>query len=170
MSAWKAIVAAIVIFIAGGVTGALVSRSLLKSGAVSPGNPYPPAMGMAQRLEYIRRLEAQLILTHEQKAGVEQALRESQDRMKTLWESISPEMRRELQSAREKIQALLTPEQNAKYQELMKARPGRKYEEGREPHWDRRRDGEFSGRGGNRPTNDPPDFRVPPPATNGLGR
>ena len=145
MSAWKAIVAAVVIFIAGCATGAFAVRLLSKTPATSANSHFSPGMGRVQRLEYVGRLERHLKLTPKQKESVEQVLRESQERMKKVWEPISPEMQREFQAAREKIQALLTPDQLAQYQELMKPHPGRKGEENgswdRDPRRDRRRGG-----------------------------
>ena len=150
MSAWKAMVAAIIIFVAGCATGAFAVRWLSKAATPYANAHFTPGMGKVQRLEYVRRLERHLKLTPEQKENVEQILRESQERMKKLWEPISPEMQREFQAAREKIQALLTTEQLAQYQELMKPHPWRKGDENgawdRDPRRDWRRGAGPSGK------------------------
>jgi Spy/CpxP family protein refolding chaperone len=127
MNAWKAILAAMVIFIAGTVTGGLMvklheNRSRL----------HPPAMvtaaGPTMRLEFLKRIERQLNLTSAQRERIEAILRESQERMKALWEPIAPQANAEFQQVRERILAELSPEQKAQFEELSKMRGPRNRE------------------------------------------
>jgi hypothetical protein len=132
-------VAALVIFCAGLVTGGiLVSRSQPRQ-RPAPRAPAPAGMGLTQRLEYLRRLEHQLKLNPGQKERAEAILRESQERMAALWERIAPDAQQEFHGTREKIRALLDAEQLKRYDELMKSKNIRKGEEGRDPKHERRR-------------------------------
>ncbi len=168
MNTLKAILAAVAIFAAGLVIGVLSPRLLGKPSPSTAPGVYPPSLGPNQRAEYLRKLENRLNLTADQKEKAERILRESQERVKTLWDSVSPEMRRELETTREKIQALLSPEQKAKFQEMRKSHLGPKFEEGRMPRWDRRRESGAAAKEGEAQTN-PPANPLPAeePATTG---
>jgi Spy/CpxP family protein refolding chaperone len=121
VSAWKAILAAVVIFFAGAATGGLVARLRQDRSHLHP----PVAVtiaGPVMRMEFLKRIEKQLNLTPTQREHIEGLLRDSQERMKTLWEPIAPKARAEFDQVRERILAELTPAQQSKFEELSRQR------------------------------------------------
>ena len=77
------------------------------------------------RLEFLRRAERELHLTAEQRQQVEQILSNSQERIKKLMEDVSPAVKDEVQRAREEFRAVLTPDQRARMDELLKQQRAR---------------------------------------------
>jgi Spy/CpxP family protein refolding chaperone len=68
----------------------------------------------------------ELYLTPEQRERIEKTLRESHDRTRKLWETIAPQAQAEQKRVRDEIRDILTPEQQAKFDESPKMRaPGR---------------------------------------------
>jgi hypothetical protein len=117
VNAWKPILAALVIFVAGAATGGLVVRLHQDSPRVHP----PVAVtiaGPVMRMEFLKRIEKQLNLTPLQREHIEGLLRESQERMKMLWEPIAPKASAEFEHVRERILAELTPAQQIRFEEL----------------------------------------------------
>lgn len=148
MNVWKVILATLAIFTAGVFTGALVNgighrggdrlhrlpfrEPAAKKPALVATNreaarmtlPYlsrPP--GRNQGKEFMERLDRELKLTPEQHQSIAAILEESQKRTKAIWEKISPELRAEMKSSREKMHEVFTPEQAARFEELMKPKP-----------------------------------------------
>ncbi len=121
MSTWKVILATIVIYCAGLVTGGLWVRS-----AKAPRGPEPspaPFQGpefVQQR--FLDRMKRELNLAPAQAQRLETIFRESRERMRSWWEIIGPDMRAELKDVQEKIQAELTPPQREKFEQLLKER------------------------------------------------
>jgi Spy/CpxP family protein refolding chaperone len=99
---------------------------------------FPPGSAGGVRLEFLRRAERELNLTFDQREQIDKILSASQERTKKLMEPIHPQIREELQQTKEQFLAVLTPEQRARFEELLK----RQQQHAREPH---------------RPTNRPPD-------------
>jgi hypothetical protein len=120
VKAWKAILAALVIFAAGVVTGGLTVR--LKLGEVVPPSAPLSSGPLRPRGELMERMQRQLYLTPPQRERIEQILRESHDRMKQLWDSIAPQAQEEHRRVNDRIRAELTPEQQSRFEELLKAR------------------------------------------------
>jgi len=129
VNAWKPILAALLIFCAGTVTGTLLTRLYQSPRRPAPSRAaLPPGPGMAQRMDYLRRIERQLNLKSTQRQRIEQVLRESQERMRKLWEPVMPLAHEELQAAEQRIRAELTPAQARKFDELSRGRAARKSE------------------------------------------
>ncbi len=131
MNTWKVILATLVIFVAGLVTGALVvwlSGSIYLPPQQRPANGArtnaPGSLG-GTRLEFLRRVQRDLDLSAEQHDQIDKVLKESQERTKKLMEPVAPQLRDELQHAREEFRKLLTPEQRARFDELLKHQPRR---------------------------------------------
>jgi len=151
VNAWKVVCAALVIFVAGIVTGATLVRFAqgprqwrtqrpgmeyrAQPNFAHPGNPNltneprpqnapNPAGGLLSR-EFIQVLERQLRLTPEQRDRVDQIMVEGQERVRELRSRIDPELRKELQQTREQIRAVLTPEQREQFEQMMKRSPRR---------------------------------------------
>lgn len=129
MNVWKVIFAALVIFAAGVVTGGLTVR--LKHASVSPPTAQPNLGPLRQRGELLDRMQRQLYLNPTQREHVEQILRESHDRMKQLWDSIAPQAQEEHRRVNEKIRAELDPEQQIKFEEMLKRTSNRNLDERR---------------------------------------
>jgi hypothetical protein len=134
VNSWKVILATMVIFGAGVITGGLLVRHVATPVKLRPprlfsGNTNAPAANVTpaqlQRIEFLVRANRELDLSTEQRERIEKILRDGQERSRKIWESVAPDMRKELQSVREKIRAELSPEQRHKFEELMKrtARP-----------------------------------------------
>ncbi|MGA2174938.1 MAG: hypothetical protein ABSH38_08160 [Verrucomicrobiota bacterium] len=144
MSPWKVILATMVIFACGILTGALVMKADRPPAIVPPApqplaaslrNPAPPWWQL-QRLEFFKRMEKQLDLAPEQREQIDLILKESQERTKPLWDQIAPQMTGELKRVRQEVNKVLTPEQRKKMNEL--TRRGRKSDAGpltNSPSW-----------------------------------
>ncbi len=140
MNSWKVILATMVIFGTGVITGGLVVR---QSGNIEPPfhppdyrvqRPLPPSpltegggpQGHNQRLEFLNRVQRELDLNPEQRARIEKIITEGQIQTKEMWEPVAKQMRQEMQQVRERIRAELTPEQKLRFEELLKQRPPRR--------------------------------------------
>src|SRR5207249_2662564 len=88
----------------------------------SPQGNRPFLMGSAGgvRIDFLRRAERELNLTLEQREQADKILRESQERNKKLMEPVTPKIHEELQQTKEQFIAVLTPEQRARFEELLK--------------------------------------------------
>ena len=123
MKTWKIILAVLLIFGAGAVTGAIVVRRIAPR-IVKTERVVPSMMNHSpeRRREYVERLDARLKLTPEQKQKIDQILTDSQDRLKTVWEEFQPAAREEFGRTRKEISELLTPEQLEIYKQMRKHR------------------------------------------------
>lgn len=134
MNSWKIIIAAVLIFGAGVVTGGLLANHLNQSSprrarpaAEALTNSLPqtvanaakrtngPPMPDQKRVDFLRKISGELNLSAEQKEHFEMILGESQDRLKKQW---SAKMHEEMNLTCDKIHAELTPQQWQKFQEL----------------------------------------------------
>jgi Spy/CpxP family protein refolding chaperone len=75
------------------------------------------------RIDLLRRMERELDLTTEQRERVDRIIKESQERTRHIMEPVAPQMRDELQRTRERFRAVLTPQQQARFDELSKQPP-----------------------------------------------
>ena len=117
MKNWKVILATLLIFVTGMVTGAVTVKRLQ-----SP----PRSPGPVQRVEFLRRIERRLDLTPSQRERIDKILSQSQERTAKLWEQIAPKMHEEFASVRKQILDELDSKQQAKFEELLKkSRPRR---------------------------------------------
>ena len=133
MSPWKVILATLVIFCSGLAVGALMVKKYSRSGSHSrsagvPSNPAPTPSHLQQK-EFLHRMHSELTLRSEQRERIEKILKESQDRTKEIREKIAPEMKEEVKKVREQIRLELTPEQQGKFDELIKTKSPRKPDE-----------------------------------------
>ena len=155
MNTWKVIFATLVIFVAGVVTGGLLvsysdraqqkhhrlwlreltsRRPDPQAPAAPPREAFSPpklsgALPQGLRLDFLQNLKREIQLTDEQHARIEKIITEGQERNRQLWNRVLPEMRREMQDTKERIRAVLQPEQVKRFEELMKQRPQRKGDE-----------------------------------------
>jgi len=147
MNSWKIILATVVIFGAGVLTGGLlVDHVKYKPAAdIEPPaagtNIHPPADNLeparppevplprlAERLskEFVHRLNDSLHLTPQQREAIAKIVAEGQERNHVLWTNVAPQMRKVMQEVNQQIRAELTPGQVKQFEELMKQRPPRR--------------------------------------------
>jgi len=157
VNVWRIILATLVIFGAGIVTGTLfMSHSQpapVRTAETAPPMPPPhpantnqmPRFAMlggvpprSSTKEFLDRLDAQLKLTDVQRERIKKILDEGQERTQECWKQIEPEVHKEMHDCREKIRAELTPEQQIKYAELFKPRPPRQRRADEAPNLERR--------------------------------
>ena len=135
MNSWKVILATMVIFGTGVVTGGLLVRHVdhgrdrrpqHATGAVRPAQP--SAAGV-MRIEFLRRVERELDLTPAQREPIDKVLQEGQERMKTLMDTVEPRRREEFKKTMEEFRAVLTPEQQKRFDDLVKQQQQRAREQ-----------------------------------------
>ncbi len=124
MSPWKVILATMVIFGCGVVTGGLLMRTALPSRpAARPpavnifANPLPGQFPGAQLL---RRMQNQLDLTEAQSEQITNIIKQSQDRLRPVMDLLSPKLHEESKRVRQEIRKVLNPDQQEKYDELLR--------------------------------------------------
>jgi hypothetical protein len=126
VNSWKVILATVVIFGAGVLTGALITQY-----SVNLNNPRHPRPGFGfrpvefgspggMRLEFLRRIGRELDLSAEQQERIDRVLKESQDRTRKLMEPVGPQLRQEVQRAKAEFRAVLTPAQQETFDQLLK--------------------------------------------------
>lgn len=130
---WKAIGAALVLFVAGVLSGAMGQRlieSRASKAAESPPRPFPggpPAPWTGERMSFIERLTKELVLSPEQATAIDREMKLTQETMRKLWEPIGSKAQEEMARSREAVRAILTEEQQAKMDEMFKRHgPGRR--------------------------------------------
>ena len=120
-----------VIFGCGVVTGALLMKTELPPAGVpaelaqhpSTSTNQPPPLAQIQRPEFLRRMQKQLDLTASQRDEIAKIMKASQERNRPLWDQIAPQMREEVKRVREEMRQVLTPDQQKKFDEMLKFRP-----------------------------------------------
>jgi Spy/CpxP family protein refolding chaperone len=129
VSPWKVILATMVIFACGVITGAMVTKTVaIKTEERPPAFTNAPtrmAVGpvlQMQRAEFFKRLDKELELSAGQHDQIGKILKASQERTQPLWNQIAPQMSEELKTVRQEIRGALTPEQRKKFGEMMKGK------------------------------------------------
>ncbi|MEO8427170.1 MAG: hypothetical protein ABI651_08670 [Verrucomicrobiota bacterium] len=151
MKPWKVILATLVIFVAGMVTGGLGMKQLQPEPTATKA---PPSL---QRFEVLRRMEKRLDLTPSQQERIGQIVRESQERTKKAWEQVRPVIRDEFQRVLDRIREELTTEQRKKFEKLLTESRDHRRQDGQSGRGDRNKPEETRERSSRRPpTNSPP--------------
>jgi len=127
VNTWKVILATILIFGSGVVTGGLLVRRsdhlvTPPHGRLPVAAGLQPASAGGFRLEFLRRAQKELALTGEQRERVEKIFSQSQERTKELMEPVAPLLREELERAKLEFREVLTPAQRTRFDELLKQR------------------------------------------------
>jgi Spy/CpxP family protein refolding chaperone len=126
VNTWKVIFATMVIFGAGVVTGALLVKH---SGRAQPVHATRTGLGVrpfqtnspgGMRTEFLRRAERELDLNPQQRERIDNIIVASQDRSRKLMEPVSPLLREELKRTKEEFRAVLSPEQQTRFDEMLK--------------------------------------------------
>ena len=121
MKAFKVILATLVIFAAGAATGVFVVKRTIPKPTVLKSQPQPyPGEGMQERL--FERMKQDLNLTPAQVVRLEKIFGDSRDRLRILWGLLAPEWEAEKRETKEKIRAEMNPEQQQRFEELLKGR------------------------------------------------
>jgi uncharacterized membrane protein len=132
VNSWKIILATVVIFGSGVVTGGLlvnyVERAHPESRRLNAGAhrdrpgaqelPLPRPQILNQ--QFVEQLDAALRLTPEQREKIRKIIADGQERNHDLWKLVAPQFRSVMQDVRQRIHAVLTPEQRKQFDEVMK--------------------------------------------------
>jgi len=135
VNSWKVILATMVIFGAGVVTGGLLVGHLERSSAPRhPTGPGTPRSGQmlspgGMRVDLLRRVVRDLDLTPEQKDRVDKILKESQERTRKI---MAPYLREELQRTTAEFREALSPEQRIRFDALLKEKQQQQQQRARE--------------------------------------
>jgi Spy/CpxP family protein refolding chaperone len=137
----KVILATVVIFGAGVLTGGLLVNFVDHSHPKNPhhaqanagmhpatNNAAPPRWAemppprLAERMgrQFVQQLNDALQLTPEQREKIEKLIAEGQERNREIWTNVAPKMRAVMQEVNQQIRAELTPEQLKAFEELLK--------------------------------------------------
>lgn len=125
------ILAALLIFAAGVVTGGLTVR-LTGGPPARPENPpaqaidrgWPARRAEADVRDLVQRLQRRLKLTPQQRERIEAIVKESRERMRAIAEEMAPRTRDEFHRMHERIRDELTPDQRKDFEEVFKQREG----------------------------------------------
>jgi Spy/CpxP family protein refolding chaperone len=135
VNSWKVILATMVIFGTGVVTGGLLVRhtgpARDRRPARNPGATHPTQLSPAgvMRFEFLRRMQQELDLKPEQREQMDRVLKDGQERMKKLTETIEPRRREEYKKTVEAFRTVLTPEQQERFDEIVKQQQQRAREQ-----------------------------------------
>lgn len=119
---WRVILAAVVIFLAGAITGSVATRVYAPKIIHRTHVPAPLPVGPERRQAYLSKLDRELQLTPDQRQKVEAILAESQQRMKVLWRRMEPDTKEEYRRTAREISAVLTPEQAENFKRMRHGR------------------------------------------------
>ena len=146
MNNWNVILATVVIFGAGVLTGGLLVNYVDHPRLKSPHRPQanvanhpptdnaaPPRIAdvprppLAEKLgkQFVQQLNDTLQLSPEQREKIEKIIADGQDRNRELWTNVAPKMRAVIQDVNQQIREVLTPEQLKPFEELLKHPPRR---------------------------------------------
>jgi len=113
----KAAVWVALVFLLGGGLGVVVGISLGHHDTASAAPANTPETRHAQIVE---RMDEALHLTAAQRTALEQISRELQAKYKAIHQETNPQINEARENARAQIRALLTPEQQPKFEEFLK--------------------------------------------------
>jgi len=111
---WKFILATVLIYGTGVVTGALMT-TLIERPHKSVRPHQQLTYNQIQRAEFLGRLHKQLELTPEQHDRIGHIIRESNQRTKPYWDPVAAKMKDEIRVVTDKIRTELTPDQVVKF-------------------------------------------------------
>jgi hypothetical protein len=133
VNSWKIILATIVIFGAGVITGGLLVNHVKHPAYVRPPHPTtPPAppseMGdmpapmRAQMLnkQFVGQLDDELQLTKDQREQIQKIIAQGQQSARDLWKLVGPQFQIISRDTRQQIREVLTPEQRKQFEILVK--------------------------------------------------
>jgi Spy/CpxP family protein refolding chaperone len=128
VNSWKIILATIVIFGAGVLTGGLLVNHVERSWhqrfshrteAVSQKElslPRPQILGK----QFVQQLDQALNLTPEQREKIQKIIADGQERNHDLWKLVAPQFHAAMQDVHQRIREVLTPDQRKQFEDLLK--------------------------------------------------
>lgn len=141
MNTARIVLAALVIFAAGVLTGAVGTGMAGKILRERPGRAEAPSLALPRQegfsnravgatakppgnaqLEAMARWSRELNLEPAQRERIESVLKTAQDRLRDLWSPVAPRARGEIEAARIEIEAFLTPDQRRHWNEARRRR------------------------------------------------
>jgi len=138
MNSWRVILATVLIFGAGVLTGGLLVNYADREHGPNarwrenpraptdereqphPGDLSRPRSPEVWRKDFIERLDKALQLTPEQHAAILKIIAEGQERNREIWTNVAPKMREEMEQVHQRIREELTPEQQKKFAAIIK--------------------------------------------------
>jgi hypothetical protein len=139
VNTWKIILATMLIFGTGVVTGGLLVRhaehivpGVAQRTSPQLSKPAHPITAGAMRIDILRRLERELDLMPDQKERIDKIIKESQERSHDIMEPVAPQLREELQRTKDQFRAVLTPAQQVRFDAILKQQQ-KPHEKGRPP-------------------------------------
>ncbi len=118
-------------FAAGAAAGVAADRQIRRPAEAAAG---PGSDASRERGYTIERFADDLGLTAEQRAAIAPILEDTRSRMRDLSHRVRPEYRQIVDSARARIEAVLTPDQVASYRELLERERRRDRDDGDDGH------------------------------------
>lgn len=150
MNFWKVILATVVIFGAGVMTGGLLVNSIqrqhFRNGHRPPANAESHSSGEAREPQsrtntltiaprprapeilstnFVQQLDDALQLTSDQRASIRKIIADGQEKNRAIWTNNSAQMREVVQDVRHHVREELTADQQKQFEELMKRVPRR---------------------------------------------
>jgi hypothetical protein len=135
VNSWKVILATMVIFGTGVVTGGLLVRHAGPGGVRRPQrantavHATQPSPAGVMRIEFLRRMERELDLAPAQREPIDKILKDGQERTKKLMDTVEPRRREEFKRTIEEFRAVLTPEQRSRFDGVVKQQQQRAREQ-----------------------------------------
>ena len=135
MNSWNVILATIVIFGAGVITGGLLVdhvkhqpqvRHVMEPGpkppmATSETNEMPgPLRAQILNKQFVQQLNDELQLSEEQRKQIQKIISQGQQNTRDLWKLVGPQFQLIWRDTRGQIRQVLTPEQRKKFETLMR--------------------------------------------------
>ena len=127
MNTWRVILATIVIFGTGVVTGDLLVEHMghvrharpphAANAGRQPRQPFSPG---GLRLDLLRRLQSELGLTPPQKERIDAIIRQGQERTRKIMDPVRPQLQEEVRKVTAAFRDALTPEQQTRFDDLLK--------------------------------------------------
>jgi hypothetical protein len=119
VKSWKIIVATLVIYTAGLVTGTFLNDLRSTESTIARKDPMPRGPRMH---DFIQRFGSKLNLSDTQKTNITQILKTSQERMDALMKEMHPKIAEEFTQVNAEIKGHLTETQAALFEDIMKTR------------------------------------------------
>jgi len=124
VSPWKVILATVIIFAAGVITGGFLVQRVQRPERPGPMPPFVrpqqdlvPTPWFARR-EFLDRMDRHLNLSREQYDRIAKILQDSQERTRRIVGRVGPEIQEELRHVRRQIRTELNPEQVKEFESL----------------------------------------------------
>lgn len=113
---WKAAVLVLSVFLLGLLVGGLGVHVMGRSAAAPPASPPPPKTSE----EVVKQLDAQCSLTADQEKQIRAIMDDVMSQYRQRYELIRPQIEQVRQEGRQRMRAVLTPEQLPKFEEFLR--------------------------------------------------